>query len=80
MLYDIPGDRNLSEFNSDYIVLNDSMTVINELQRMWKEMVMVQFKVLSWNCPGDTEGNHRNISWDYWCPSQEYHWPNQDSN
>lgn len=24
----------------------------NELERMWKEMVMVQFKLLVWNFPG----------------------------
>jgi hypothetical protein len=32
--------------------------VNDELERMWKEAVMAEFKVLSWNLPGRTEENH----------------------
>jgi hypothetical protein len=34
--------------------------MINELKRMWKEVVMAKLKVLSWHLPGRTEEHHRN--------------------
>jgi hypothetical protein len=34
------------------------MTVNNELERMWKEVGMTEFKVLFWHLPGQTEKNH----------------------
>jgi hypothetical protein len=43
---------------SDYIASNKRMIVNNELERMWKETVVAQFKVLSRHLPGGTEGNH----------------------
>jgi hypothetical protein len=30
----------------------------NELERIWKEVVMVEFKVLSQHVPGGTEEDH----------------------
>jgi hypothetical protein len=30
----------------------------NELERIWKEVIMEQFKVLFQNLDGGTEGNH----------------------
>jgi surfactin synthase thioesterase subunit len=36
--------------------------VNDELERMWKEAVMAEFKVLSWNLPGRTEENHEKTS------------------
>jgi hypothetical protein len=35
------------------------MTVNNELERMWKEVVMAQFKVLSCHLPGQTKENYK---------------------
>jgi hypothetical protein len=32
----------------------------NELERIWKEVVMAQLEVLSWNCCRGTEDNHSN--------------------
>jgi hypothetical protein len=32
----------------------------NELERMWREVVMAKHKVLSGNLPGGTEENHEN--------------------
>lgn len=34
------------------------MVVNNEFEGMWKEAVMVCFKVLSWDLPGGTEKNY----------------------
>jgi hypothetical protein len=34
------------------------MIVNNELERMWEEAVMAQFKVISWHSPGGTDENH----------------------
>jgi hypothetical protein len=45
-LYFICGLFNDAVSSLDCIALND--TVINELERMWKEAVMAQFKVLTW--------------------------------
>jgi hypothetical protein len=36
--------------------------MINELERIWKEAVMVQFKVLSWHLPGGIEETHEKKS------------------
>jgi hypothetical protein len=36
------------------------MITFVELERVWKEMKMAYFKVLSWNLPGWTEGTHEN--------------------
>jgi hypothetical protein len=30
----------------------------NELERMWKEAVIAEFKELSWHFPGQTEKNY----------------------
>jgi hypothetical protein len=37
--------------------------VNNELERMWKEAVMVYFEALSRHLPGGTEENHENDQW-----------------
>jgi hypothetical protein len=34
--------------------------MINELESMWKEAVMAEFKVLYQNLPGVTKENHKN--------------------
>jgi hypothetical protein len=34
------------------------MIMNDELERMWKEMVMALFKVLSWHLLGETEKNY----------------------
>jgi hypothetical protein len=34
----------------------------NQLERMWKEAVMAQFKVLSWHLPGGIEENYKNLT------------------
>jgi hypothetical protein len=43
---------------SDYIASNERMIVNNELESMWKEAVMAQFKVLSRHLPGGTDEIH----------------------
>ena len=43
--------------NKDYVVLNDWFIVSNELERIRKEAVMAQFKVVSWDVPVGTEEN-----------------------
>jgi hypothetical protein len=35
--------------------------MINELKRMWMEVVIALFEVLSQNLPGWTKENHRNL-------------------
>jgi hypothetical protein len=44
--------------NSGYIMLNDWMTVNNELERIEKEAFMAQCKVLCCHLPGGTEKRH----------------------
>jgi hypothetical protein len=44
--------------SSDYIASNNMM--VNELERIWKEAVMVYFKLLSWHLRGGTEENNEN--------------------
>jgi hypothetical protein len=44
--------------------------VYSELEKMWKEVVMAKFKVLSWHIPGGTEEIHKNLSQDSQCPSR----------
>ena len=39
------------------LVLNDLFTANNELERIWKEAVMVQFKVVFWHVPVGTGEN-----------------------
>jgi hypothetical protein len=34
--------------------------VNNGVERMWKETVVAEFKVLSWNFPGGSGKNHKN--------------------
>jgi hypothetical protein len=36
--------------------------VNDELERVWKEVVIATFKALSWNLPGETEENHEHLS------------------
>jgi hypothetical protein len=36
----------------------EGLHVNDDLESMWKEAVVVQFKVQSRNLPGDTEKNH----------------------
>jgi hypothetical protein len=38
------------------------MIVNGEMERLWKEEVMAQFKILSWHSHKDTEKNHRNVN------------------
>jgi hypothetical protein len=39
--------------SSDYIVSNDRMN--SDLERTWKDAIVVEFKVLSRHLPGETE-------------------------
>jgi hypothetical protein len=39
------------------VVLNDLFIVNNEFERIWKEEVMAQFKVVFWHAPVGTEEN-----------------------
>jgi hypothetical protein len=39
-------------------VLNDRKTGEDELERMWAEVAVVSFKVLTWHLLGKTEENH----------------------
>jgi len=48
--------------------------VNNELERMWKEMVITSFEALSCHFPGRTEETTRHFSQDSWCPNQESNW------
>lgn len=48
--------------NPDYVALNIRM--INEMERMWKEVIMACFKELSQHLPERTEENH--FSWYRW--------------
>jgi hypothetical protein len=43
----------------------------SELEKMWNEEIMVQFKLLSWHLPGQTKENHRDLSQDSWYPNQD---------
>jgi hypothetical protein len=36
----------------------------NELERMWKEVIMAQFEILSWHLHGGTERNRENYCQD----------------
>jgi hypothetical protein len=42
---------------SNHIELNDRMT--NELERIWKEVIIAQLKVLYQQLPGQNEGNNK---------------------
>jgi hypothetical protein len=42
----------------------------NELERIWKEVVMACFKVLFQHSSGKTEENHRNINQENAAPSE----------
>jgi hypothetical protein len=55
--------------SSDYIALNGRM--VNELARMWKEVVMVCFEALTWNSPGGLRKITTNFSQDTWCPIRD---------
>jgi hypothetical protein len=35
--------------------------ILNELESIWTEAAMAQFKELSWHLPGDTEENYKKI-------------------
>jgi hypothetical protein len=41
-----------------YIALNGNETVIDELEKLWKKVVVGCIKVLSQHLSGVTEGNH----------------------
>jgi hypothetical protein len=43
---------------TDIVALNKRLMVNNELERLWKEVVVVCCKVLSQNLRGVTEDNH----------------------
>jgi hypothetical protein len=43
----------------DYVASNWGISVNAELRRMWKEGVMVYFKVLSQHLPSETEEIHK---------------------
>jgi hypothetical protein len=53
---------NNSSSKSDYIISKDKMIVNNELERIWKETVVVQFKILPQHLPEMTEENHEQSS------------------
>jgi hypothetical protein len=40
----------------------------NQLERIWKEAVMVLFKVLSWHLPGGNTENHTKSQSGYMVP------------
>jgi hypothetical protein len=42
----------------------------SEFERMWKETIMAQFKLLTWNMPRGTEENHENSLSGEWPPCQ----------
>jgi hypothetical protein len=42
--------------------------VNNDLEVMWKAVVMVKFEVLSCHLPGETEKNNGNLNQDTWSP------------
>jgi hypothetical protein len=44
------------------VASNDRMN--NEFGRMWKEVVMAQFFMVSWHLAGETEENHKNLNED----------------
>jgi hypothetical protein len=62
---------NIAVSNSDYAVLNDWMTVNNELEMMWKEAVVAQFEVLHWQLPGQTQENLEKLSLDNQYPDRD---------
>jgi hypothetical protein len=39
----------------DDVTLNDMMIVDHDLQRLWKKLIVVCFKVLSQHLPGETK-------------------------
>jgi hypothetical protein len=45
------------------------MLVNNEMERIWKKVVIVLLKVLSQDLPRWAEEDHRNLSQDSQCPS-----------
>jgi hypothetical protein len=45
--------------NPDYVQLNDSMIVDNQLERIWKEAIDTYFKVLSQHLHGVTEEDYK---------------------
>jgi hypothetical protein len=55
--------------NSGNIASNESMTSNNKLEKMWKESIMVQFKVLTRHSPRGTEEYHEEPSKDNRCSS-----------
>jgi hypothetical protein len=64
----------------DCIVSADWTIVNNELERMCKEVVMAQFKVLSWDLAAWIEENHENpqseqsMSWSGFKPDTSCTW------
>jgi hypothetical protein len=49
------------------------MLVNNELEGMWKEVVVVKFKLIN-HLPGATEESHEHLSKDSRCPGQYSNW------
>jgi len=43
----------------------------NDLERMWKVVAMVNFKILSWYLCGGTQENHKNLNGDITLPCQD---------
>jgi predicted P-loop ATPase len=43
----------------------------DELERIWKEMVMAYFKVPSWHLSEESEEKHKNLSQDSRSPGQD---------
>jgi hypothetical protein len=44
--------------------------VNNESERIWKEVIVACFEVLSWNFLGKYEENREHLGQDNWCPRQ----------
>jgi hypothetical protein len=44
--------------NSEHVASCYSMTVNNELEKLWKEASIAGFKTLSWIFSGETEEDH----------------------
>jgi hypothetical protein len=50
------GDFKISEYTQS----SGRMLANDELERIWKEVVVTYFKVIFRHLPGETEGNHEN--------------------
>jgi hypothetical protein len=70
--------------NSGYISLYDYVTVNNEMERMWMEVVIAWFRITSWHLPEGTKESTKKISvrkkvpkksqWGSLCPNHDLGW------